>query len=85
MRHLEREMRGIPYFLIREYLLEMGGEDTSDGQIVGHGWRATLTKMEPYRLFSITVGQNRLVLDLEDEIADAWLHRFEMKTMRAGA
>jgi hypothetical protein len=41
--------------------------------------------MEPYKYFSLQVGQTKLELELEDDIADDFLQRFAMKTLRAGA
>lgn len=85
MRVISQVMRGIPYFLLKEYLVELGGTLVEDNLVVGEGWRVRLTKMEPYRLFSISVGQSQLDMELEEEIADQFLHMFAMKTLRAGA
>jgi hypothetical protein len=53
--------------------------------IVGEGWQVRLTKLEPYHLFSISVGQTLLDMELDEEIADTFLERFAKKTLRAGA
>lgn len=85
MRTISRVMRGIPYFLLKEYLVELGGTIVEENLIRGEGWQVRLTKMEPYRLFSISVGQSQLDMELEEDIADNFLHRFGLKTLRAGA
>lgn len=85
MQTLNREMRGIPYFLLVEYLQELGGRLEGEDQIIGPGWSVHLTKMEPYKLFSIQVGQTRLEMELEDQVAEDFLERFAQKTLRAGA
>ena len=84
-RTIIREIRGIPFFLLREYLEELGGTATSDDRVEGPGWRAELEKMEPFRLGSLAVGQTRLVLEIEDRLANEFMERFELKTLRAGA
>ena len=85
MQLLSREMRGIPYFLLKEYLLELGGALLADDLVAGAGWRVRLTKMEPYKLHSLQVGQTLLEMELEDQVAEDFLQRFAMKTLRAGA
>jgi len=85
MQHIVREMRGIPYFLLMEYLQELGGIPTSDDQVQGSGWSVKLTKMEPFRLGSLSVGQTRLEIDIEAHLVDDFMERFGKKTLRAGA
>lgn len=85
MKTTTREMRGIPYFLLKEYLVELGGTLVDENLVEGDGWRVRLTKMEPYRLHSLQVGQTLLEMELEERVADDFLERFAMKTLRAGA
>jgi hypothetical protein len=84
MQILTREMRGIPYFLLKEYLVELGGQLVAEDWVVGDGWRVRLTKMEPFKLHSLQVGQTRLDFELEDQVAEDFLQRFALKTLRAG-
>lgn len=85
MQTIVREMRGIPYFLLKEYLEEMGGTAVSENQIRGPGWSVKLTRMEPFRLGSLSVGQTRLDIEIEDELVDDFMEVFGKKTLRAGA
>jgi Domain of unknown function (DUF1952) len=85
MREIVREMRGIPFFLLREYLEELGGTALSDDQVQGPGWSVKLVRMEPFRLGSLSVGQTRLEMKIEDELVDDFIERFGKKTLRAGA
>ncbi len=78
------EMRGIPLFLLKEYLQELGGELTADDMVVGDGWTVRLERMEPFRLGSLEVGQTRLTLELREDVAEDFLERFRLKTLRAG-
>lgn len=84
MRTIVHEMRGIPFFLLKEYLEEMGGKEVEADLIKGEGWTVRLEKMEPFRLFSLSVGQTRLMAELEEEVADDFIERFRKKTLRAG-
>lgn len=80
-----REIRGIPYFLLKEYLLELGGALVGEDLVRGEGWSVWLERMEPFRLGSLEVGQSRLMIELEAGVAEDFLARFAMKTFRAGA
>jgi hypothetical protein len=84
-RTIVREIRGIPFFLLREYLEELGGTATSEDRVEGPGWQADLEKMQPFRLGSLSVGQTRVILEIEDHLADEFMERFSLKTLRAGA
>jgi hypothetical protein len=85
MQKIVREMRGIPYFLLKEYLEEMGGTSISDTQVQAEGWSVKLTKMEPFRLGSLSIGQTRLDIEIEDHLVDDFMEVFSKKTLRAGA
>lgn len=85
MQKIIREMRGIPFFLLREYLEELGGTALSDDQVQGPGWNVQLTRMEPFKLGSLSVGQTRLEIDIEDHLVDDFVEKFGKKTLRAGA
>lgn len=84
MQTLVREMRGIPYFLLKEYLQEMGGTLEGDDFVRAEGWSVRLERMEPFRLGSLSVGQTRLTVEIEDHLVDGFLAQFGKKTLRAG-
>ncbi|GIR31939.1 MAG: hypothetical protein CM15mP45_12350 [Deltaproteobacteria bacterium] len=76
---LGREMRGIPFFPLSEYLGEWGekgvsGKNLSRGRMV-----RGLTRMEPFRPGSISVGQTRLQIDIEEDQVDDFMERFSLK------
>lgn len=85
MKIVVREMRGIPYFLLKEYLQELGGTPAADDVVAGEGWTIRLEKMEPFRLGSLSVGQTRLRMEIREDAYDDFMARFSMKTLRAGA
>ncbi|MCA9932783.1 MAG: DUF1952 domain-containing protein [Ardenticatenaceae bacterium] len=77
--------RGIPLWLMQDYLEELGGYVEEDGRVTGPGWTATLTQLEPFRLGSLRVGQVQLVLEGDTETLAELKPQLEKKTMRAGA
>ena len=49
MRTVVHEMRGIPHYLLKEYLQELGGTLIGEDLIQGNGWSVKIEKMEPFR------------------------------------
>ena len=84
MEKIVREIRGIPLFLLREYLQEMGGTAIDDNHLEGPGWRVTLTRMEPFRIGSLEVGQTRVEIEIKPELVEGFMEVFGKKTLRAG-
>jgi hypothetical protein len=84
MQTIIREMRGIPLFLLKEYLEEMGGKELDENQVQGPGWNVNLSRMEPFRLGSLEIGQTLLEIQIEDDAVDDFLKVFGQKTLRAG-
>ena len=78
---VEREVRGIPLWLIREYLEELGGVAQDDTTVAGTGWIVRLEQIEDFRIGSLAIGQVRL--RLEGEIAELNL-QLDDKLLRAG-
>ena len=84
MKFIEQEMCGIPYYLLKEYLQELGGELINENLVQGDGWSVQLEPMEPFRLGSLEIGQTRLKMELEERVAEDFQERFFKKTLRAG-
>jgi hypothetical protein len=84
MPSLVHEMRGIPMWLLHEYLQELGGTARGDDLVEAPGWRVRLTRLEPFRLGSLAVSQVRLEMEIDDHLAEDFLERFAKKTLRAG-
>jgi len=80
-----QQIRGIPLWLMQDYLVELGGVVEEDGRVLGNGWTATLTKLEPFRLGSLRVGQVELILEGDPQTLAEFKPLLEKKTMRAGA
>jgi hypothetical protein len=77
-------MRGIPYFLLKEYLQELGGEVAAENTVAGDGWSVRLERLEPFRLGSLEVGQVQLEMEIHEDVYADFMERFRLKTLRAG-
>jgi len=84
MQNITREMRGIPLWLLREYLEEMGGTAMNDNLIQADSWKVNLTKMEPFKLGSLEVGQVLVEIEIDENHSDDFFKQFNLKTLRAG-
>ncbi|MCZ7568267.1 MAG: DUF1952 domain-containing protein [Ardenticatenaceae bacterium] len=84
MAEVKREVRGVPRWLIGEYLEELGARAQDDGWLHGAGWAARLALMDDYRIGSLRVGRVQLELAGDDDaVAGVWAV-LEKKLLRAG-
>lgn len=79
-----REMRGIPLWLLRKYLVDIGAEEKGENLVIGRGWQASLSQMEDFQVGSLVVGQVRLELQADPEIWKELEPVLEKKLLRAG-
>ncbi|MFN8471456.1 MAG: DUF1952 domain-containing protein [Anaerolineae bacterium] len=64
-----RDVRAVPLWLLREYLVELGARE--EGQhLVGDGWRACLLQMEDFRIGSLAVGEVRVEIEGDAAVVD---------------
>ena len=79
-----REVRGIPLWLVKAYLIEIGGAELELNVVQGQGWKVQIQQMADFQVGSIRVGQVRLDLEAEPEIYPALTAALDMKFLRAG-
>ncbi len=80
----ETVVRGVPLWLLREYIEEIGGQLQADGGLMGDGWTARLTQVDDYVIGSLRVGQVRLELDGEAASVERARVALAPKLLRAG-
>ena len=80
----EKMVRGIPLWLLQEYLQEMGGTSRNAGQIDTPHWSASLTQIEDFQLGSLRVGQVEIKIEGEAEAMQQLQLVLEKKLLRAG-
>ncbi|MFN2141383.1 MAG: hypothetical protein ACK2U5_12925 [Candidatus Promineifilaceae bacterium] len=52
----ETQLHAIPLWLLREYLVETGGQAVAEDLVIGDDWRAKLEKQPPRQIGSLRVG-----------------------------
>jgi len=80
----ERELRGVPLWLVREYLEQLGGRLDADGLFQGPGWRARLTELEDYQLGSLRVARLQLELQGDAGSVERATQALDKRLLRAG-
>jgi hypothetical protein len=81
---VEHDYYGVPLWLMKEYLAQLGGREVSEDVIEGEGWRAELRKAERRHIGSLSVGGATAVFFGEQEILDALFEKLHWKTLRGG-
>ena len=81
---LIREVHGVPAWLLKEYLIELGGEFGGENLVSGDGWIATFIRIGYFKIGSISVGRLRLQIDGDSEALQNLVPQLEMKLLRGG-
>jgi hypothetical protein len=81
---VERAYRGLPLWLARDYLIELGGESESNDGVRGENWRVTLCEGEPIAIGALRIGQIQIIFEGDDATLARVVSAFEKKALRAG-
>ena len=85
---ISREIRGMPLWLLRDYLVELGGAVAQDearyARVEGVGWTAVITRIEDFQIGSLKVGQLHITVDGDPHALAALTPQLEKKLLRAG-
>ncbi len=81
---IERQVHGVPVWLMREYLVEMGGQAQGDNRVIGNEWEAHFERVEDYKIGSLAIGRVRLEITGDEETLAALEPVLNLKLMRGG-
>ncbi|NTU82278.1 MAG: hypothetical protein HGA45_23345 [Chloroflexales bacterium] len=84
MATVTHDIRGIPLWLLRDYLIDLDGQAGADNLVAGPGWRAQLTRLADFRIGSLRVGEVRLELSGDDETIARLERALWPKLLRGG-
>ncbi len=81
----EREVRGVPRWLLKDYLRKLGGREVGGGVFRGEGWMVEVREMAPARVGHLTLGRVWMVVCTKDKgTFDAFYPRLELMLWRGG-
>jgi hypothetical protein len=79
-----REVHGIPFWLMKEYLVELGGQAVGEGLVIGNGWDAEFARIENFKIGSISIGRLSLKIKGDSTALAILLPQLELKLLRGG-
>jgi len=87
----QRVLRGIPRWLLRGYLEDLGArvatDDAADADhdlLVAESWQARLSQLEDYRIGSLRSGQVEMVVTGEPDVVRSVMAALEPRLFRGG-
>lgn len=81
---VEHDYYGVPVWLMKDYLTQLGGAETGADVMEGDGWRAELRKAERRHIGSLSVGGATVIFVGEQATLDALFEKLHWKTLRGG-
>ncbi len=83
--YFEREVRAVPLWLVREYLLKLGGQEVGEGVFRGAGWEVQVRDMPPARVGQLVIHRLQMTVRTKDRATfDAFYPRLELMLWRGG-
>lgn len=81
---VEHDYYGVPLWLMKDYLAQLGGREIGEEVVEGDGWCAEMRKAERRHIGSLSVGGATVVFVGEQTILDALFAKLHWKTLRGG-
>lgn len=81
---IHHDYHGVPLWLMKEYLADLGAVETEENVMVGDGWRAVVRKAVPNRIGSLVVGGAAVDFSGDPAKLQAMFQKLHLKTLRGG-
>jgi len=81
---IHHEYHGVPQWLMKEYLADLGAVETDENVMVADGWQAVVSKAEPNRIGSLVIGGAAVEFSGDPAVLDAMFEKLHWKTLRGG-
>lgn len=75
---------GVPAWLMKKYLTDLGATETTDNFLAADQWQAVLRQSEPVKIGSLVVGRIEVEFSGDDLALTTMLERLHWKTLRGG-
>jgi hypothetical protein len=75
---------GVPLWLMKKYLADLGAVETEESVLVADDWQAIVSKSEPVKIGSLVVGRIDVELSGDEAAIEAMLEKLKWKTLRGG-
>ena len=75
---------GVPLWLMKEYLADLGAVEVAENVMQGQDWRAVVAKATPNRIGSLVVGGATVEFSGDEAALAALFTQLHKKTLRGG-
>lgn len=75
---------GVPLWLMKEYLTDLGAVEVEENLLVADGWQARVSKAEPNRIGSLVIGGATVEFSGDAAALEAMFKQLHWKTLRGG-
>ncbi len=79
-----KQIFGVPLWLMKDYLGDLGAVETAPDVMTADGWQASVRKTDPYRIGSLVVGRIEVEFSGDENKLAEVLEKLHWKTMRGG-
>lgn len=81
---IRHDYHGIPLWLMKEYLTDLGAVEKEENLLVADGWQAKVSKAVPNRIGSLVVGGATVEFTGDAGALEAMFKLLHWKTLRGG-
>lgn len=81
---IRNDYYGVPLWLMKEYLVDLGAQEVEENYLVGDGWQARVSKAEPNHIGSLVIGGATVEFTGDQAALDAMFEKLHWKTLRGG-
>lgn len=81
---IRHDYHGIPLWLMKEYLVDLGAVEVEENVMVADGWQAKVSKAKPNRIGSLVIGGATVEFSGDAAALDVMLKQLHWKTLRGG-
>jgi hypothetical protein len=75
---------GVPLWLMKTYLIELGAIEKEDGLLAADKWQVVMSKGKPIKVGSLVVGKVDVELSGDETSIAKLLEKLYLKTLRGG-
>ena len=81
---MKHDYHGVPLWLMKEYLADLGAVETAENTMQGDGWQAIVSKAEPNRIGSLVIGGASVEFSGDEDALEKMFEKLHWKTLRGG-
>ena len=75
---------GIPMFVMKKYLVDLGAVETEENVFAGDNWQGVLSRGEPVKVGSLKVGRIDFEITGDEAVLEELVEKLHWKTLRGG-